>query len=138
MANRKESASDVVVVAGDEEVVVESLTLGKDIDMEAIHGSGRPLPDGVAIHKVSYQGEMSCYGNRRDLDSIFYDAHGIPEELDSIAVTHLNGDVTGVQEVYVNTDGYEVNDGETTTTRYGFIAMRKFGPGGRVDSQPNI
>jgi hypothetical protein len=105
--------------------------------MEAIHGSGRPLPDGVAIHKISYQGEMSCYGNRRDLDSKFYDSNGIPKELDSISITHLDGNASGLQEVYVNSEGYEVNDGETTETRYGFIAMKKEGVTGTVDSQPN-
>jgi hypothetical protein len=138
MVNRKETASNVVITVGEEEVVVETFSYGKDINMEAVYGSGRPLPDGIAIHEISYQGEFSCVGNRLDLESKFFDEHGLPKELDAITVTHLNGDASGVQEVYVNTEGYEFQVGETTQTRFGFIAMRKLGPGGRVDSQPNL
>jgi hypothetical protein len=133
---RKESTSDIVVNLANEEVVVERLTLDKNIDMEETGGSGRPLPDGVAIHSVRYQGTMECVGNRRDLDEKFYDDNGLPKQLPAISITHLDGSLSGVQDVFVASDGYEASFGETTSTTYSFIAMRKFN-GSRVDSQPS-
>jgi hypothetical protein len=136
MSTRKESTSDIVVNVGDEEVVVESLSVTKNVDVEAIYGSGRVFPDGYAIHQVSYEGTMTCAGNRQDLNSKFFDVNGIPEVLDSISITHLNGELTEFHDILVTSEGYEVNTGETTETTYQFIAMRK-GVNGNVDTQPS-
>lgn len=135
MADRKESAADITVSVGDEsEVVVERLTVTKNIDIEEIRGSGRVLPDGYAITAVSYQGTMELAGNRRDLEAELFDENGIPEE-STINITHFNGDHAAYTEVLATSEGYEVNDGQSTTTTYEFIAMGYSGPEG-TDIEP--
>lgn len=137
MANRKESAADIRVSIGDEnDVVVERLTLTKDIDVEEVFGSGRTLPDGYAINQVSYSGTIECVGNRLDLEQHFFDDNGIPEVLAAIVVTHLNEESTSYTEVIVTSEGYEMSSGETTTTTYEFLAMGKE-HGGVVDNDPS-
>jgi hypothetical protein len=137
MTTRKESAADIVVTVGDEEVVVESLSLTKNVDVEEIGGSGRVLPDGYAIHAVRYEGTMTCKGNRQDLNSKFFDDNGVPEVLDSLSITHLDGTLTEFHELLVTTEGFEFSTGETSETSYEFVAMRK-GIDGQVDTQPNV
>jgi hypothetical protein len=136
MTNRKESAADIVVSVGDEEVVVETLSVNKNVDVETIYGSGQTLPDGYSINEVSYDGDMTCKGDRQDLESKFFDGNGIPKVLDSITITHLDGGTTTILEVIVTSDGYEMNAGETVETSFEFIAMKK-GYGGNVDADPN-
>lgn len=135
MATRKESAADIVVSVGDEEVVVESLSVNKSVDVETIYGSGQTLPDGYSINQVSYEGDMTCKGDRQDLEDKFFDANGIPVVLDSITITHRDGGTTVFYEVILTSDGYEMNSGETVETSFEFIAMKK-GRGGNVDSDP--
>jgi hypothetical protein len=136
MTTRKESAADIVVSVGDEEVVVETLSVNKNVDVETIYGSGQTLPDGYSINEVSYDGDMTCKGDRQDLESKFFDGNGIPKVLDSITITHLDGGTTTILEVIVTSDGYEMNAGETVETSFEFIAMKK-GYGGNVDADPN-
>lgn len=135
MATRKESAADIIVSVGDEEVVVESLTVNKNVDVETIYGSGQTLPDGYSINEVSYDGDMTCKGNRQDLEDTFFDENGIPIVLDSITITHREGGNTTFFEILLTSDGYEMNAGETVETTFEFIAMKK-GRGGQVDSDP--
>ena len=78
MATRKESAADIKVTIGSDETVVESLSITKNIDVESIHGSGAMMPDAYAINQVSYDGDITCKGNRQDLEEKFFDANGIP------------------------------------------------------------
>jgi len=137
MATRKESAADITVSVGENfpEVVVESLSVTKNVDIETIYGSGQTLPDGYAINQVSYEGSMTCKGNRQDLDEAFFDANGIPKVLGSITVTHNDGTDTSFMDVLVTSEGYEMNSGETVETSYEFIAMKK-SRAGSTDSDP--
>ncbi|NUC72542.1 hypothetical protein HTZ84_09510 [Haloterrigena sp. SYSU A558-1] len=138
MVSRKESAADIVVSVGEDfpEVVVESLSVTKNVDIETIYGSGQTLPDGYAINQVSYEGSMSCKGNRQDLDTAFFDDNGIPQVLGSITITHLDGGETAFYDILVTSEGYEVNSGETVETSYEFIAMSK-SIGGDKDADPS-
>lgn len=136
MASRKESAADITVSVGDEEVVVESLSVNKSVDVETIYGSGQTLPDGYSINQVSYDGDMTCKGNRQDLEDTFFDENGIPIVLDAITITHRDGGTTVFYEVILTSDGYEMNSGETVETSFEFIAMKK-GRGGSVDNDPS-
>jgi len=135
MASRKESAADITVSVGTEEVVVETLTVNKNVDVETIYGSGQTLPDGYSINQVSYEGDMTCKGNRQDLEDSFFDTNGIPVVLDSITITHADGGTTAFYEVILTSDGYEMNSGETVETSFEFIAMKK-GRDGTMDSDP--
>lgn len=135
MVERTENTADIVANVGSEEVVVETLSFTKDIDVEAIYGSGQTIPNGYTIGQVSYEGEMECQGNKQDINGHFFDGNGIPTVLDSITVTHLNGTETAFYEVLCTSEGYEVSDGETTSTTYEFMAMRKGNAGG-VDTNP--
>lgn len=135
MVDRKESTADITVSVGDEEVVVESLTVTKDVDIETIYGSGQTLPDGYAINQVSYEGDLTCMGNRQDLEDHFFDDNGIPEILDSITITHLDGSSTSFQDILITSDGYEVSSGDTTETTFDFIAMKK-AKDGQADADP--
>ena len=138
MASRKESAADITVSVGENfpEVVVESLSVSKNVDIETIYGSGQTLPDGFAINQVSYEGSMSCKGNRQDLDEAFFDENGIPKVLSAITITHLDGGETAYYEILVTSEGYEMNSGETVETSYEFVAMKK-GRNGNTDSDPS-
>ncbi|MFC7191851.1 hypothetical protein ACFQL7_20850 [Halocatena marina] len=107
----------------------------KNVDIETIYGSGQTLPDGYAINQVSYEGEMTCKGNRQDLDSHFFDGNGIPQVLDSITITHFEGGETSFYEVLVTSEGYSASAGETVETSYEYVAMRK-GSAGSVDTDP--
>lgn len=135
MADRKESAADIVVSVGSEnDVVVERLTLTKEIDIETIYGSNRVLPDGYAINQVSYQGTMELQGNRLDLEDQLFDDNGIPEEV-SITITHFDDTSTTFSEVLATSEGWEMSSGESTTTTFEFIAMGK-SHDGNVDTEP--
>lgn len=137
MASRKESAADIVVSVGENfpEVVVESLSVTKNVDVETLYGSGQTLPDGYSINQVSYEGSMTCKGNRQDLDEAFFDENGIPRVLSAITITHLDGGETSLMEILVTSEGYEMNSGETVETSYEFIAMKK-SRNGSVDTDP--
>jgi hypothetical protein len=136
MADRTESAADVVVSLGDEtDIVVERLTVSKDIDIEQIYGSNRTLPDSYAINQVSYQGTVELQGNRLDLEEQMYDRNGIPEEFE-ITITHLNGEATVYGQCLVTSEGWEMSSGESTTTTFEFVAHAK-SHGGEVDTEPN-
>jgi hypothetical protein len=136
MATRKESAADITVTVGEEEVVVETLSVTKNVDVDTIYGSGQTLPDGFAINQVSYEGDMSCKGNKLDLDEKFFDSNGIPKVLDAITISHHDGSSTSLQEIIVTTEGYEMSSGETTDTSYEFLAMKK-ARDGQADTDPN-
>jgi hypothetical protein len=134
MVNRKESTADIKISVGEEEVTVESLSATKNIDIETIYGSGQTLPDGYAINQVSYEGDMTCKGNRLDLEDKLFDENGIPEVF-NVSITHLDGTPSGFQECLCTSEGYEASSGDTTETTFSFIAMRKR-RGGQVDSDP--
>lgn len=135
MADRKESAADIVVSVGSEnDVVVERLTLTKEIDIETIYGSNRVLPDGYAINQVSYQGTMELQGNRLDLEDQLFDDNGIPKEV-SITITHFDDTSTTFSEVLATSEGWEMSSGESTTTTFEFMAMGK-SHDGNVDTEP--
>lgn len=125
MATRKESAADITVTVGAGEVVVETLSLTKNVDVETIYGSGAVLPDAYSINQVSYEGEMTCKGNKKDLESDFFDTNGIPRVLDAISITHNDGTSTDYNDIIVTSEGYEMNSGETVQTSFEFIAMSK-------------
>lgn len=125
MAERKESAADIVVSIGDEEeIVVDQLSLTKEIDIETIYGSGRTLPDAYSINQVSYQGSMELMGNRLELEQKLFDENGIPKEA-TINVTHFNGQLTSFTGVLATSEGWEMSSGDTTSTSFEFIAMGK-------------
>lgn len=135
MADRKESAADIRVSIGDDtNVVVESLSLTKDIDIETIYGSGRTLPHGYSINQISYEGSVELQGNRLDLEETLFDSNGIPVET-TINVTHFDDTLTSFTQVLAVSDGYEMNAGESTTTTFEIIAMGKE-TDGRRDSEP--
>ena len=125
MANRKESAADITVTVGEKEVVVESLSVTKNVDVDTIYGSGQTLPDGYAINQVSYEGDMTCMGQRMDLEDKFFDENGIPKVLDAITITHYDGTSTSLQDILLTSEGYETSAGETVETSFEFIAMKK-------------
>lgn len=135
MANRKESAADITVSVGEEEVVVESLSVTKNVDVETIYGSGQTLPDGFAINQVSYEGDMTCKGQKFDLEEKFFDENGIPKVLDAITITHLDGSSSSLQEIIVTSEGYEMSSGDTVETSFEFLAMKK-GRDGTADRDP--
>jgi len=138
MADRKESAADIYVSLGsdgsDEEIVVDRLSVTKNIDISEIHGSGRLLPDGYSINQITYQGTMELMGNKLDLDDLLFDGNGVPKEA-VINITHFDDTLTSFTEVLATSEGWEMNAGETTTTSYEFIAMGKE-HNGSVDQQP--
>lgn len=126
MADRKESAADIVINVDEAELTVESLSVSKDIDIETIYGSGKTLPDGYAINQISYEGDFTLKGNKTDLEGRFFDpSTGIPKIVDAIVITHLDGSSTSYQELLCRNSGYEVNSGETTETTFEFVAMKK-------------
>lgn len=136
MANRKESAADIrVSVDDDTDVVVSRLQLTKDIDVEQLGGSGKMIPDHYSINQITYQGTMELNGNKLDLQDKFFDDNGIPIVADAITVTHMDGTSTSYQEIIVTSEGWEMNEGESTTTTYEFIAMGK-SHAGTVDTNP--
>ncbi|UBF22605.1 tail tube [Halorubrum tailed virus 25] len=135
MANRKESAADITVTVGEEEVVVESLSVTKNVDIDTIHGSGQTLPDGYAINQVSYEGDMTCMGQKLDLEDKFFDENGIPKVLDAITITHYDGSSSSLQEILLTSEGYEMSAGETVETSFEFIAMKK-ARNGKADTDP--
>lgn len=135
MADRKESAADIVVSVEDrEDVVVEQLSVTKEIDIETIYGSGRTLPDGYSINQISYQGSMELQGNKLDLQDVLFDDNGIPNEV-TVNITHFDDTLTSFTEVLATNEGWEMSSGESTTTSYEFIAMGKE-HAGQVDSEP--
>lgn len=135
MADRKESAADIVVSVEDrEDVVVEQLSVTKEIDIETIYGSGRTLPDGYSINQISYQGSMELQGNKLDLQDVLFDDNGIPNEV-TINITHFDDTLTSFTGVLATNEGWEMSSGESTTTSYEFIAMGKE-HAGQVDSEP--
>jgi len=125
MVNRKESAADITVTVGETEVVVETLSVTKNVDVETIYGSGAILPDAYAINQVSYEGEMTCKGEKKDLEAKFFDSNGIPEVLDAVSITHVDGDSTDFNDIIITSDGYEMSSGETVETSFEFVAMSK-------------
>lgn len=136
MATRKESAADIRVSVSDEtDVVVSRLQLTKDIDVEQLGGSGKMIPDHYSINQITYQGTMELNGNKLDLQDHFFDDNGIPIVADSIVVTHADGGKTMFTEIIVTSEGWEMNEGESTTTTFEFIAMGRYGDG-TLDSNP--
>lgn len=135
MADRKESAADITIsVGGESDVVVEQLSVTKDISITTIHGSGRTFPHGYSIDEISYQGSMELQGNKLDLEDELFDGNGIPVEA-TINITHFNGELTSFTQVLATSDGYESNAGETTTTTFEFVAMGRE-QAGQVDTEP--
>lgn len=125
MADRKESAADIKVALGDEtKIVVERLSVTKNIDISTIYGSGRVMPDAYSIDQISYQGNMELMGNKLDLEDKLFDGNGIPKEA-TLNITHFDDSLTSFTEVLATSEGYEMNAGETTTTSFDFIAMGK-------------
>lgn len=135
MADRKESAADITISLDSEtDIVVESLSVTKDIDIETIHGSGRVFPAGYSINQITYEGSMELQGNRLDLEQQLFDGNGIPVEA-TINITHFDETLTSFTQVLATSEGYEMNQGESTTTTYEFVAMGKE-TAGRTDSEP--
>lgn len=135
MADRKESAADITIsIDSETDIVVESFSVTKDIDIETIYGSGRTLPAGYSINQISYEGSMELQGNRLDLEETLFDSNGIPKEA-TINVTHFDDTLTSFTQVLATSEGYEMSQGESTTTTYEFIAMGKE-TDGRKDSEP--
>lgn len=133
MANRKETAADIRVSVGNEnDVVVERLSLTKDVGVEVTGGSGRTLPEGYGITDIRYEGSMELIGNKKDLEDQFFNSNGIPVVLDAITITHLDGSATSYTEILVTSEGYEMQSEQTTTTSFEFIAMGKDG-----DNEPS-
>ena len=135
MADRKEAAADIIVSLENEgEIVVEQLSLTKEVDIETIYGSGRTLPDAYSINQVSYQGSMELMGNKLELEEQLFDNNGIPVDV-TINITHFNGELTSFTQVLATSEGYEMSAGETTTTSFEFVAMGKE-HGGNADAEP--
>lgn len=132
MVDRKEAAADIVVNVGNEQVAVEQLSFTKDIEIDTIYGASNIIPSGYAITEMSYSGNMSIKGNKKDLEDKFFDSNGVPEILQSITVTHLDGSSTSFDSVLVTNQGYEVTSGETVETEFEWIAMSK-----DEDTNPN-
>jgi hypothetical protein len=109
MADRRESAADITVSIDSDtgklkDVVVERLSVTKNIDIEAIYGSGRMLPDGYSINQISYEGSIELQGRKYDLETHFFDDNGIPEEF-TITITHMHGDSTVFTECLATSEG---------------------------------
>lgn len=135
MAQRKESAADIIVSVEDEDdVVVDSISLTKEIDIEALYGSGRTLPDAYSVNQISYQGSMELMGNKLELEEQLFDSNGIPVEA-TVNITHFNGELTSFTQVLCTSEGYEMSSGDTTTTSFEFIAMGKE-HAGNADTEP--
>ncbi len=125
MVDRKESAADIRVNVGEEEIAVEQLSVSKDIEIETIYGAGNIIPSGFAINRIEYGGNMTIKGNKKDLERHFFDSNGVPKVLPAIVITHLDGSPTSYDTVLVTNQGYEVTSGETTETAFEFVAMSK-------------
>lgn len=126
MATRKESAADITVTVGEDEEVVETLSVTKNVDVETIYGSGQPLPSGYAINQVSYEGDMTLKGEKFDLeDKFFTEDGGVPVVADGITITHHDGSSTSYNDLIVTSEGYEMNSGETVETSFEFVAMSR-------------
>lgn len=135
MAQRKESAADIVVsVENEDDVVVDSISLTKEIDIETIYGSGRTLPDAYSVNQISYQGSIELMGNKLELEEQLFDSNGVPVEA-TVNITHFNGELTSFNEVLCTSEGYEMSSGDTTTTSFEFIAMGKE-HAGNADTEP--
>lgn len=135
MVDRTESAADIHVALGNEnEIVVQRMTLSKDIDVETIHGSGRFFPDSYALNQASYQGTFELAGDKMDLEEQLFDDNGVPIEA-TVNVTHFDGGLTSYTPIIVTSEGYEMNDGESTTTTFEFVAFGREHDG-RVDTEP--
>ncbi len=132
MVDRKEAAADIVVNVGDEQVAVEQLSFSKDIEIDTIYGASNIIPSGYAVTEISYSGNMSVKGNKKDLEDKFFDENGVPKILSSITVSHLDGGSTSFDSALVTNQGYEVNSGETVETEFEWIAMSK-----DEDTNPN-
>lgn len=132
MVDRKEAAADIVVSVGSEEVAVEQLSFSKDIEIDTIYGASNIIPSGYAITEISYSGNMSVKGNKKDLEDKFFDENGVPKILNAITVTHLDGGSTSFDSALVTNQGYEVNSGEAVETEFEWIAMSK-----DEDTNPN-
>lgn len=126
MANRKESAADVRVLFAQEgkEIVVERLTVSKDIEITQIYGSGRTMPDSYSVDQISYEGTIELQGNKTNLEKDFFDSDGIPVEF-QIVIEHMNGEVTSFHQALATSEGYELTSGDPTTTTFEFVAMAK-------------
>lgn len=125
MVERKEAAADIVVNVGSEQVPVEQLSFGKDIEIDEIYGAGNIIPSGFSVNQISYSGDMSIKGNKKELEEKFFDSNGVPKPLEAIVVTHLDGDATSFDTVLCTSEGYEITSGETTETSFDWIAMSK-------------
>lgn len=133
MAERKESAADIAVsVGGETNLVVEQLSLTKEIDIETVYGSGQTLPDGYGINQISYQGSIEFQGNKQELEDALFNDDGIPVEF-TVTVTHHNGEATDFKQCLITSEGWEMNAGEITTTSFELIAMKKEYTGGVTD-----
>lgn len=132
MVDRKEAAADIVVNVGDEQVAVEQLSFSKDIEIDTIYGASNIIPSGYSITEMSYSGNMSVKGNKKDLEEKFFDQNGVPKILSAITVTHLDGGSTSFDSALVTNQGYEVNSGETVETEFEWLAMSK-----DEDTNPN-
>ncbi len=125
MVERKETAADIVVNVGEEQIAVEQLSFSKEIEIDQIYGTSNVIPSGYGITQMSYSGNMSIKGNTKELNDKFFDSNGVPRLLDSISVTHLDGGSTSFDSVLLINEGYEVNSGETVESSYDWIAMSK-------------
>ncbi|MFC6717887.1 hypothetical protein ACFQGT_09630 [Natrialbaceae archaeon GCM10025810] len=125
MVDRTESAADIRVNVGEEQIPVEQLSVTKDIEIETIYGAGNIIPSGFAINRIEYSGNMTIKGRKKDLEKKFFDSNGVPVVIASIVITHLDGDSTSYDKVLVTSQGYEVTSGETTETSFEFVAMSK-------------
>ena len=132
--DRKESTADIVVNTGNGEVVIERLTVTKEIDVETNYGSSATLPDSYSINSINYQGTMTILGNRKDVIEAFFDSNGIPIPAGPITITHFDGSekvpargdggTTSLYDIIVTNRGYEANSEEVTETTMEFVAMR--------------
>lgn len=139
METRYENAGDVSVkISPNETLSVETLTLDEEFDVEVLYGSGFVAPSGYSIKRASYGGSINLYGNKNYLNEyLFRTENGVrvPRVLEAISVTHLPRnpeadeadqiiDTDTYKKVIVTNKGYEMNDGEVTTTSYEFVALR--------------
>mgnify|MGYP006295510797 CR=1 FL=1 len=126
MTDQVESAAQVVVTVGGEEITVAELDTTKEIDVEKIYGSNAILPAGYAIKKIDHSGSMALKGNRKDLEQHLFDPNGVPIP-GTLTVTHMDGDTTSWYELFVVSEGYQLREGEVTQTMYDWVAMSKDG-----------
>lgn len=125
MTERKETAADIYVQVGEERLAVTQLSVTKDISIDEIYGAGNMMPSGFGVQNISYSGDMAIPGNRKDLEDKFFDDNGVPVTGVSVTITHRNGESTVYNDILVTSEGWEMNDGETTETSFEFIAMSK-------------